>query len=545
MRRQLNRDFRTLSSRTLGAALRRGRSVQQNIQRAYDDRYAPPPSAPPAPEPEWYQSEPITKTSKLINTAACVFGLLYAGLAIRQVSENLSFSIVYGASSFLMNAPLSWFFTIKLIDATIRLKKKQPLYISAYTVAMLLAIGSTAAGVQLAKESADSLENFPDWLRMVSIVLFSFNRFCTRFIGSLNILHAIFRFAADEYYKRFTKNRIYYQLLYDIKHYSLDNFVTPALQRKSDALNLKVFAREFYQGMPAKGQNPGETEEHYRNKMLVKTATLLIISIFILNMQPLWLKLSVEGIEFIKPIRSWSQNTWAVWFAALSNQFFFLYMASTFLPSIISVTKIAAPKIKTKLNTVGSAGKFGILIGTAFASIIWGVSAYYSGSGYSTDATEAMENGFGNIADETWFSWFAGSWTQVFMPVYNKMIATTSAGLFVNGSSTLSFLMEYVSFFQPEKPKKDYSKIDADDAIRILKDLIAKHNFSRLKRHGEDIRDKIKDERDRAEPHPSIWANVFCCPPREIRGEEKSLTSAAVGGSRRTLARNNTSRVAF
>ena len=123
------------------------------------------------------------------------------------------------------------------------------------------------------------------------------------------------------------------------------------------------------------------------------------------------------------------------------------------------------------------------------------------------------------------------------MPVYNEMIATTSAGLIVNGSSTLNFLMDYVSFFQPVKPEKDYGKIDADDARRILEDLIAKHNFSRLKKLGEDIRVIIKQERDDAEPHPSIWSNLFCCPPRELAGDEVPLTSAAAGGTRRTLAR--------
>jgi hypothetical protein len=101
----LRRQYDTMKGSLRRIALRRGVSLGIIIPEQFDDHNAPPPAPPPAPIKEWYQSEPIAKTSKVINTGACVFGLLYAALAIRQVSENLSFTIFYGASSFLMNAP--------------------------------------------------------------------------------------------------------------------------------------------------------------------------------------------------------------------------------------------------------------------------------------------------------------------------------------------------------------------------------------------------------------------------------------------------------
>lgn len=505
--------------------LRQGVSIRAINPEHHDDRNVPDPEPPPEPPREWYQSEPIVKTSKIINAGACVLGIFYAALALQQVSENLAFNIFYAFSSSLMSVPLSWFFTIKLIDASIRLKKKEPLYIAAYLVALSLAVGSTAAGLQLAEENANNFEKLPDWLRIISIILFSFNRFCTRFAGSLNVFYAIFKFSIDEYYKRFTKNRIYYQLLYDIKHYRHEIVVSHPLQN-TEALNIKVFAQAFYGFMPSLSSNrkPGETSAHFRNKLLMKTATLFAILIFIINMQPLWLKLSVEGIEHLKPIKSLAKNTWAVWYAALSNEFFFLYMGSIFLGSLSSIIKIAGPNIKIKLNNAGTPKKFAILFSTALATITWAVSAYYSGSTYDKDATEAMKNGFGDIANQTWFSWFAGSWTQLFMPVYSQFITRTASGLIVNGTATLNFLMEYVSFFKPDTPEKDYSKIDSDDVVRILKGVIGKHNFSKYEnRHGSDIRDDIKRYRDAAEPHSNHVSKLFCCKRRELPPEQIPL----------------------
>jgi len=527
---QKRRQYPTLTEEEI-RALGHEKSKSNAIPHHYDDQEYPEPEAPPELAKAWYQSEPIVKTSKVINGAACVLGILYAALAFQEISNNLTVSISYGVSSFIMNVPLSWFFTIKLIDMSIRVKKKEPLYIAAYVLALFLAIGTTAAGIQLAKESAENFEKLPNFLRVIPSILFLFNRFCTRFTGSLNVLYVIFKFSIDEYYKRFSKNRIYYELLYDIKHYSQGNGV-PQIRRSSEAINLKVFANAFYENMPnlTPSQNPGETSGHLRNKILIKTASLLIISIFIINMQPLWLKLSTEGIQFLNPLKSWGKNTVIVWFAALSNELFYLYMAAIFLPSIAFIVKISTPKIKTKLNNANPVKKIAILTTVAFATIIWGLSAYYSGSDYNKDASDAMKNGFGNIADQTWFSWFAGSWTQLFMPVYDYMIAATSGGLIVNGGSTLMFLMEYVSFFKPVKLKKDYSKFDADDATRILEVYIGKHDFPKLEeRPGEDIRDTIKSKRNAAQPHRGIWSSLFCCPRREPASDTIPFNRRVIG----------------
>lgn len=519
------RQYLTLDKGTLQAFVKHGDSIKAIEPEHRDDRDIPLPEPPPEPPKEWYQSEPIAKTMKVVNVSACVLGVLYAALTFQQVSESLAFNIFYGISSFIMSVPLSWIFTIKLIDTSIRLRKKETLYITAYFMALILAIGTTAAGFQEAKEFSDNIKKLPDWLGTISIILYSFNRFCTRFVGSLSVLYMIFKFPIDEYYKRFTKNHIYYQLLYDIKLYSQKNTATHTL-RNGDAINLKVFARAFYQNMSTltSPQNPGETSAHSRNKLLIKIASFFIISIFIINMQPLWLKLSVEGIQYLKPIQSWGENTSIVWYSALSNEFFYFYMAAIFLPSIASIIKTTAPKIKAKINDANIAKKFAILLGTTLATITWVLSAYYSGNSNKEEVTDAMKNGFGEIADQTWFSWFAGSWTQLFMPVYSQVIVTTSSGLFVNGTATLNFLMEYVSFFKPDKPHKNYRKFDADDAICILKNLIGNHNFARFeKRPGEDIRDSIQNDRDAAKPHQGISSKLFCCKPREPYSEKTPL----------------------
>jgi len=475
----------------------------------------------------------VTNTSlKALNVIyTFTVSLLFSSFAYRHAHDVLWKQISYPTSSFLMNAPMAWYFADNAAAAFKRLSKKETPYIVAFTLASLLAAGTTAAGIQVAAESVSNLKSLPGWLVALLTIASTFNTFSTRFIGSIALLHAIFQgVIINQVNKRRACYRDYYQFLEDLKTYGDEiKPVVPRNDGESDAAWLGRYAIQFYDDLGQANKNPGHTWTHSTKNAGLFLGSLALISIFVINMTPLWLNLTVGGIKKINNIsfmnihtinwNSVAQNTPVVWFAAASNQLFYMRSGIKFLPTLASILSLVLPALKTKMLRSPNSVRFGYAFATLIAFVVWSASACFSGAGYSEDGSKAMEKGFGEIADDTWFSWFAGSWTQLFMPVYDDFVAMISAGLIVNGNAALAFLMSsnrFIHFFKAPEPKQAEEGVGA--AKTLIQEKIDANKLSDL----QGAQASIQQARNEAEPIPSLWTSIWkarlrCCLDVESR----------------------------
>lgn len=132
--------------------------------------------------------------------------------------------------------------------------------------------------------------------------------------------------------------------------------------------------------------------------------------------------------------------------------------------------------------------------------------AYYSGEGYGEDGLKAAQDGFGSIAENTWFLW---TWTNLFNPsgnatFYANFVATTSAGVIVNGGAALRFMMKRLSFFQPEKVEE--GEIGTEAVKNFVQETVDAGDFDKL----STTKNKIECNRKRADPISTLWQSAGC-----------------------------------
>ena len=471
---------------------------------------------------------------------------LFAAFAYRRGKGNTLFSLGFGGSSLSTNVPMAWIFTNALIAAVKRFKQsvvalkagvfKGPLarkkhfkkiefaFMAAFILGSGLAIGTTFAGFQIAAESVEEFEFLSPLAALLLKVFFIFNVFSTRFVGSVYLLYDAYQFLHHQINRYRSKYCDYYKFLDDLERYG-DQYRIRVLEKKNDDpyVLLNAYTQQFYEAMSKNPDNlrPGKTWKHTLKQVAIMIVTVLIVSIFIINMMPLFIYLTVGGLgklELMAEKKKWEglknlvevlrQSPTFVWYAALSNEFLYLQWAFK-LPSLLWQTGVViCPKIKLKLNNSSHNRKASIIGLCGFLFTVWLGVAYFSGGGYAEDGLDAVQKGFGKIANKTWFTWM-GWWTHM-MPRYGDFIAAISAGSIVNGAVALSAMTKYIPFFRT--PEEAVNIFGAKKAKELLQETIDKGDVNKLAK--ADIGDTIQRAiglAKPANPSPSLWQSIRRC----------------------------------
>ena len=455
--------------------------------------------------------------------------ILFMGFAIRRATTPFQ-TVRDAAASFSMNAPMAWLFTDLVKDTVKRLyHKREPLLIAASLMAFALSAGTTGAGLQIARESVSKFTWLPLPAVIALTVLSAFNTFSTRFVGSIFLLHGVMVFARNSVNSHRDKYAAYHSLLDDLKRYGghdrMKDFNVTVKPGVSPEELLERYATQFYPEMTQNGLLPGVTWTHSAISAVKLGLMLAVFSVFIVNMQPLWLRLTVEGLSGIgiSFFKGMSESAVAVWYAATSNELFYISSGIKFFPSLLALGAMTWSKTKAVLTEKNSSFKKTLMVVSVLVGYpAWLLAAYYSGAGFAVDAQKAMTDGFGAIADNTYFKLpLLGAWTTLLFPYYDLLVGG-AAGVIINGGATLRFIMDsiipLIQFIQPKLPffKPDEKPLENTfghkDAIALLQDAVDNGDYAML----DSL--KIKDIISQKQVHstPSLWQSAKRC----IRYEE-------------------------
>jgi len=493
-------------------------------------------------------------------------------------------------SSFDANFPMSINFSDGFKSLGQQLKEKETVFWVCFVVGLIFALVTTgAAGLKVAVDSAAELPDFirnSSWVYGGVVGLSIWNMLTTRAKGSIGLLYDTWHWTIDQNRSRSVEYSSLYLLLHDIKTYGKkadvrfpilpidpDASLTPA----EEARLLASYARLLYPEMKKKGLRPGSSETNQVITAMSVIGSLFILFIIMVNITPLFLMLSEEGAEKFPGILSnLSKRSLFIALATVSHMAFYVKYGWQFLGVVRkfygSFYEIIQSKYSRCYEIMQSNGrcdglKEWIYCGLAVLSmvalvvlsvgfpVLWGMTSYFSGSGYAHEAAKAMDNGFGEMANKLWFSGM-GWYTNGFLGGYDQ-IAMIASGSIVNGVSMLSFFLNNIfPFFQePEAsvnnnnstvfrlitgiiscfkgsaapvspPQNNYNHYKA---AKALANMIRKGQFKALQDAGVDV--QVCSHRKGANPYPSsLWSG---CVGRESgpapRRSKKKLLMCCVG----------------
>lgn len=448
------------------------------------------------------KSKPARITGKVFNGAYTFFvSAMFAAFAYRRGGKNIPLSFFFAASSFAVNAPMAWNFSEVTVDTFTRaFEKKERAFVSSFLVGLVLAAFTTGAGLKVAREQVDGLEeiSFTSWvsnipgLEEVLAGMSALNTFMTRFVGSVYILYAAWQFAKSFVRRRQEASAAHYQFLDDLTLYG--HRVNVQLKRDSYLSNdeyLKAYAQNFYAELAKQGIQPGQTWGYAVKDAAIFIVTTALAVTFILNMTPLWIRLTVKGVDTLSS--GLADSPVFVFLAAVSNQLFYFNSNRQFLENVIDVSAFSYAFAKQKLGGDTKKTMFGALALVSIGFIAWAIFSEASGTGYGEDALEAVQKGFGDMANQLWFSWM-GWYTGPFLSetLYSDVIATTSAGLIVNGGAFLRFLLSF-------KKEPESTALFGPDATKsMLVESIEAGEFD------QQLSETIHFRREAAKPQKSV-----------------------------------------
>jgi len=399
----------------------------------------------PVDEEEW-QPTRISKTLSVLAVPLFILNLVYTptvSLLFATFSFRRGFKqggvplgLLYAVSSLIMNMPLAWLFFRQTQAAVKRLiisaigesfdgvlerklgkswkGKKEPSYVAAFIPAFFLALFTTAPGIQVAGESVQGLQDFLTHINLpprlidnpvVRPTLKSLsvtNTFTTRFKGSVSLLHSRWQIARNLFYFCFfPEKRAYYKLWYFLQIYGTKyaDVQVPKRDGVNDVELFKEYIKELREKVSADNDLyvKGRVALYIARELVKLIVSLVIITVFIANMMPLWITITVGGLsKFCRPFNKLSGFWPAVLLAAPSNELFYLDSALKFTDSVIDAFEPfiwkayeAARSSTGKLCNRLTQGRGYLLAGTALFAL-WFVPAYLSGGGFGEDAAEAM-----------------------------------------------------------------------------------------------------------------------------------------------------------
>lgn len=460
-------------------------------------------------------------------TYSVLVSFLIAGLAFNRACDennqncNVPLGIFYAVCSFVMNAPMAWLFTAKVIVAGSRVYGDLKAMQFGFPIAALfgtgLAGGTAAAGLKVAK---DSVKAFP-FLASSKVATYfftalsTFNTLSTRLIGAAYLMYMVGQsvYGLIQPYWR-PEQTHYYDFLRDLETYGKDLDLELDIAGEDQVQRLASYANHFYAGLKQKGLRPGRSPLHLLKRVATILVSLAIVMAFTINLQPLWIKLTVNGAKTFS--EDWANSPFGVLFAALSNELFYINSSYHYLPALIAGFYQAKEAWVARSEEASIQKKALAGLGVAVGLAAWGVAAYFSGEAYGNEARAAMTGGFGEMADKLWFDWpLVGDYTRLFLKHYDTF-ATISAGLIVNGKAFLDWFMANVPVAQPPKNSEE-GVYDHKQATEDLKQQIEKNGFEALQQSG--LGDIVSSFR--RNPH-SLWEACKSCRGQQMQSDENT-----------------------
>ena len=373
-------------------------------------------------------------------------------------NENAMLGGFCALCSFIMNAPMAWLFIsktdnlierlIKSLRSLFQNEKKQWAFCLSGLFAIFLTAMTATALFEVAIESAHAASHdisseigfsfFTNSLvfLVMSTICLTVNTVTTRFVSSVDLLYKIYLKLLSAYHYFKPKYAPYYQLRDVIEQYGPEvnvSFSNNPHLPKTQAL--KTYEDRFYVIADQKNLFSRIRWKYILKKSLEVKLLLFILFVVIASMIPLWINLSEKGAKKVADYLA--RSPLFVLLSALSNQLFYINSGLKFPMRLMSAANcfygIAQKLSRCRHNKVVAG------TGTLFSLLLLGVIAYLSGGGYAHDAKEALDDGFGDIADKYWFKFF-GRWTNLFRGAYEEL-ASAAAGLIVNGGAFLEFCL--------------------------------------------------------------------------------------------------------
>lgn len=378
---------------------------------------------------------------------AVVFGMLAS-----ERSDELSWKLIFAISAALANYPMAVEFSTKFFLHLKSLWKKLPgimhpnqnkdlLFCLSTVIALGLAALTTLSGVALSRRSVGGLlknegSTVDDFATMFAAYTFS-----TRIMGAHNLIYAdLFNFV--QYLKRryFSQGKLtpYLMLLDDLKKQS--GKITPS--REQQDVENTAFIQAFYNELSNQHIQPDRFGYIDVVKMMLASSFVLLS----LTLIPIWLKLTDEGLRALnwKWTISLANNSTFVWFAALSNQLFYLNIMFRILGTALSAfNKMKEEHIKMLCIacTLVSLGTIAWFSGTGMAAVSKKMrDASFITSNNSTHDPIFTGAGYGSVAMNTFFA------APFLLALFSKSAPylpkiTDFVVALVNGRSILNFLM--------------------------------------------------------------------------------------------------------
>jgi hypothetical protein len=420
--------------------------------------------------------------------------ILFAAFSKRRAHNNPILGWWYAICSFALNAPLAWNFSIKTVETYQRVKQGERAFRVAAVVGLSLALLTTAAGFQVATESVGSVGCVSNFCTVSMTALSVFNTFSTRLVGSVYLLYDIY-----SSFRRFVRNfnpgyAALYQFERDLSAHGDKVLVEVDYSASTDEMGLLVkYISTFYSEMAKESLKPVDKTHYMLTKSKIFMPKLFMTAIFIINMMPLWLELTVEGSKQLPG--NLDQSKAFVFLAAFSNEAFYLNSGMSFINDLLITVQRGLYRIKEK-SVNRNAGSSAVMLSSfAGAICLLAVMAYYSGGGYGEDAynattivnattnqTKTDVNAFGPMTNELWFSWLAGEWTMVFinLKLYDKTAQVASAA--VNAGAFLGFCLAVVPFLKQKNT--DDTIFNAESANKLLSKGLQGYSIDSLNNKG-------------------------------------------------------------
>jgi len=409
---------------------------------------------------------------KLTNFTYCALVSIIFGSLSAKNSDELALKIPYALSSGALNFAMSWVFALEFKNWCSRviskIKNKDIAYLPIF-LAGFAATGITAVSmIKPAQDAINGSDN--DLVKMlayknIGVGVMEFNTISTRIVSSMDILERITMPLFSWLYSRICKEHIpgisAFKKPLDglnlakkdldnvLKNLSIKNTTSKKI-KGIDQTSVATAFHSFYSFTQEKGIS---IDDKNNTPLYTSIAQKSLLSLFYVTgiylciaTAPAWLNMTEKGFNALQTWNqdknhttkaTWGNNAPLVWGGTIPNIFLCIYLTTLVIPIISRVAKRSI--VATSSIRKGIALVIPYLLFVATIGI-------FSGAGMSFEARDGQINGFGNVANRTYFgNPVINSLTSFVYPIL-PMILMVVCGAYVNAPSGAELLFKGVEF---------------------------------------------------------------------------------------------------
>jgi hypothetical protein len=434
---------------------------------------------------------------------------MFASLSAEKYND--SWGYWYGASSLLMNFPMSILFAYQASEKFQQMFQNR-LTCGAAMGGLCLALATTLAGIAIARDTVSDSKN--PWIRSsggLGVTLFSFNTFSTRWVAATALIEGVLKKCMRK--QKQNPNRLQKALalfLSDSKRLP-ENYVIGS-KCKGNELGYESQLSQVYRSIPPLDANEelmSRVGSQYGGKRLL-SVTLTYLA---LQTLPMWLDKAEQGGVALARLMGLKPDSFSS-FNALgmaSSVLFYLLSAWTFVDAVANFYLYVHYK-SSRTSQYTTVAKNSVLIGSLLTLF---ALAWASGEGMKNEGLKSLsETGFSNNTQAYIDSDFGQVVTPEFWQSTWFMLFNLIAGVVVNGRSAVNFVLQMSELRRPqssaerlvrqissncrEDVETDLENLRAPMARELLADFIEReHNklygLNASQSDGNDVADSQMD----------------------------------------------------